>query len=56
MELLNEFIPERLRFLIAKPYLTAGIFTLIFSTIITLVLGLKFYEFAIITPYSGCCN
>ncbi|HZJ58345.1 MAG TPA: methyl-accepting chemotaxis protein [Clostridia bacterium] len=49
MELINEFIRKRIRFLIARPFLTAGIFTLVFSTLMTLVLGLKFYEFAVIT-------
>jgi methyl-accepting chemotaxis protein len=48
MEVINEFIRKRLRFLIANPFITAGIFALIFSALITLVLGLKFYEFAII--------
>ena len=47
MEVINEFIRKRLRFLIANPFITAGIFALIFSAN-NPVLGLKFYEFAII--------
>ena len=32
MEVINEFIRKRLRFLIANPFITAGIFALIFSS------------------------
>ena len=53
MEFINEFIRKRLRFLITKPYLSAGLFTLIFSLIMMLVLGLKFYQFVVIFLLMG---
>lgn len=48
MDVMNQFIRKRLRFLITKPYLSAGLYGLVFSLIIMLVLGLKFYQFVVI--------
>lgn len=48
MELVNEFIGKRLKFLINKPFLSSGLFTLIISLLIKLILGLKFFEFIIV--------
>lgn len=45
MESINEFIQKRLRFALKYPFLSAGIFALIISLIIMLILNLKLYQF-----------
>lgn len=48
MDLLHEIKTQRFRLFVKKPYLSAGIFILIFSLLIKFVLGLNFYEFFLI--------
>lgn len=49
MELIDQLIKKRLGFLVNKPFLASGLFTLVFSLIIMLVLRLNFFQFLVIT-------
>lgn len=48
MELISQFIKKHLKLLIRYPYLSSAMFTVVFSLIIMLILGLNFLEFLLI--------